>query len=458
MDVQGSAFCSSAAIFVPSSLAGCVAKVSTQNPAPPILCVSQVKLNSALDIYACALKLLSFSVTGYVVPCSAGFENIGSDPQLWTSLWSAVIPEARTTMRVDEYEVIVHIGRRIASAMNEWGQSCLRTGAVMRAQNLFEIANTIFKDIGDHNNCALTHCNAAHCCRWHWAQLVTSRQLQGTSSVIDGMPKAVCATADELRLGSEALKRYESALLVLSESKFETTAMVLAAVKNPLFQTTCELARALSHGCDMPDACPPSLGWVKELGGFICSCSTLRDSAVIPELWRKAHDYSQSEHQRVDAMAEFIEFLLRLCAMLKFGYTADLKPIPTAWKAVTLQARSNSVDSLVSRALALAANCNYINGFLRVARLHCTHALRISKESLPVAMKECADVMRRACQLVGPHAQQVGDLVKLVQNILKGIASMRDNIKPWYKRALSCSSAHDQVFQLVDEFQEYSNK
>jgi hypothetical protein len=73
-------------------------------------------------------------------------------------------------------------------------------------------------------------------------------------------------------------------------------------------------------------------------------------------------------------------------------------------------------------------------------------------------MKECADVMRRACQLVGPHAQQVGDLVKLVQNILKGIASMRDNIKPWYKRALSCSSAHDQVFQLVDEFQEYSNK
>ena len=118
MDVEGSAFCSSAAIFDPSSLAGCVPKVSTQNPAPPILCVSQVKLNCALDIYACALKLLSLSVTGYVVPCSAGFENIGSDPQLWTSLWSAVIPEARTTMRVDEYEVIVHIGRRIASAMN----------------------------------------------------------------------------------------------------------------------------------------------------------------------------------------------------------------------------------------------------------------------------------------------------------------------------------------------------
>jgi hypothetical protein len=272
------------------------------------------------------------------------------------------------------------------------------------------------------------------------------------------MIKAVCATADELRLGSEALKRYESALLVLSESKFETTAMVLAAVKNPLFQTTCELARALSHGCDMPDTCPPALSWVKELGGFVCSCSTLRDSAVIPELWRKVHDYSQSDEQRIDAMAEFIEFLLRLCAMIKFGYTADMKSIPPAWKAVTLQARSNSVDSLVSRALALAASCNYINGFLRVARLHCIHALRISKESSSVAMQECADVMRRACQVVGPHSQQLGDLVKLIQSIFKGIASLRDNMKPWYKRALGCSNTPEQVFQLVDDFQASSNK
>jgi hypothetical protein len=458
VDVEGSAFCSSAAIFEPASLSGCVPKVSTTDPAPPKLCVSQVKLNCALDIYACALKLLSLSVTGRSVPCTAGFENVGSDPQLWTSLWSAMIPESSTYLRALEYEVIVHIGRRVASAMNEWGQSCLRTGAVMRAQNLFEIANTIFKDIGDHNNCALTHCNAAHCCRWHWAQLVTSRQLQSTGNTADGMIKAVCATADELRLGSEALKRYESALLVLSESKFETTAMVLAAVKNPLFQTTCELARALSHGCDMPDTCPPALSWVKELGGFVCSCSTLRDSAVIPELWRKVHDYSQSDEQRIDAMAEFIEFLLRLCAMIKFGYTADMKSIPPAWKAVTLQARSNSVDSLVSRALALAASCNYINGFLRVARLHCIHALRISKESSSVAMQECADVMRRACQVVGPHSQQLGDLVKLIQSIFKGIASLRDNMKPWYKRALGCSNTPEQVFQLVDDFQASSNK
>ncbi len=352
----------------------------------------------------------------------------------------------------------MHIGRRIASAMNEWGQSCLRTGAVMRAQNLFETANTIFKDIGDPNNCALTHCNAAHCCRWHWAHLVTSRQLQSSGSIGDGMSKIVCATADELRLGSEALKRYESALLVLSESKFEIASAVLAAVKNPLFQTTCELARALSHGCDMPDVCPPALTWVKELGGFLCSCSTLRDSAVIPELWRKVHDYSQSDQQRVDALSEFIEFLLRLCAMLKFGYTADMKPIPPAWKAVTLQARSHSVDSLVSRALALAASCNYIVGFLRVARLHCIHALRISKESLTMATQECADVMRRACQLVQPHPQHAAELVKLIQNILKSLASLRDSMKPWYKRALGCSNMHDQVFQLVEEFQESSNK
>ena len=457
VDVATTAFFSTAAIFEPASLAGCVPKVSTQDPAPPRLCVGQVKLNCALDIYACALRLLSLSVTGNAVP-SGGVETVGSDSQLWKSLWSTVVPEARPSICAVDYEVIVHIGRRIASAMNEWGQSCLRTGAVIRAQNLFETANTIFKDIGDSNNCALTHCNAAHCCRWHWAHLVTSRQLQGAGNGTGGGSKAVCATADEVRLGSEALTRYESALLVLSESKFETTAAVLTAVKNPLFQTTCELARALSHGCDMPDVCPPALTWVKELGGFLCSCSTLRDSAVIPELWRKVHDYSQSDQQRVDAIAEFIEFLLRLCAMLKFGHTADLKPIPPAWKAATLQARSNSIDSLVVRALALAANCNYIAGFLRVARLLCTHALRVSKDSLSVALKECADVMRRACQLVGPQSQQVGELVKLVQSIFKAIASLRDNMKPWYKRALGCGSTPEQVFQLVDEFQESSNK
>ena len=455
--VETTDFVSVAAIFEPGSLAGCVPKVSTEDPAPPRLCVSQVKLNFALDCYSCALNLLSLSVTGCVASSSVGVDSVGSDPHLWMLLWSAVVPEAPAIRAVD-YEVIVHIGRRIASAMNEWGQSCLRTGAVIRAQNLFETANTIFRDIGDPNNCALTHCNAAHCCRWHWAHLVTSRQLQGNGNIPDGMSKAVCATADELRLGSEALKRYESALLVLSESKFETTAGVLAAVKNPLFQTTCELARALSHGCDMPDSCPPNLAWVKELGGFICSCSTLRDSAVIPELWRKVHDYSQSDQQRVDALAEFIEFLLRLCAMLKFGYTADLKPIPPAWKAATLQARSNSVDSLVSRALALAASCNYIAGFLRVARLHCMHALRISKDSLFLAVKECADVMRRASQLVAPHAQHAAELVKLVQSILKVIASLKDDMKPWYKRALGCSVAPHQVFQLVDDFQENSNK
>ncbi len=458
VDVANTAFVSSAAIFEPASLAGCVPKVSTEDPAPPRLCVSHVKLNCALDIYACALKLLSLSVTGNALPTPGTIDCVGSDPQLWTSLWSDVIFCAPPMMRAIEFEVIVHVGRRIASAMNEWGQSCLRTGAVMRAQNLFETANTIFKDIGDSNNCALTHCNAAHCCRWHWAHLVTSRQLQGSGSIVEGVSKAVCATADELRLGSEALKRYESALLVLSESKFETAAAVLAAVKNPLFQTTCELARALSHGCDMPDVCPPALAWVKELGGFICSCSTLRDSAVIPELWRKVHDYSQSDQQRVDAMAEFIEFLLRLCAMLKFGYTADLKPIPTAWKAVNLQARSNSVEALISRALALAASCNYIIGFLRVARLHCTHALRISKESLIMAIKDCADVMRRACQLVQPHPQHVIELVKLTQYILKVLASLRDGMKPWYKRALGCSNAPDEVFQLVNDFQEESNK
>jgi hypothetical protein len=132
-------------------------------------------------------------------------------------------------------------------------------------------------------------------------------------------------------------------------------------------------------------------------------------------------------------VAKFIEFLLRLCAMIKFGYTADIKPIPPAWKAASLQARSNSVDSLVSRDLAIAASCKYINGFLRVARLHCIHAL---KESSSVATQECADVMRTACQVVGPHSQQLGNLVKLIQSILKGIASLRDNIKPWYKRAL----------------------
>ena len=458
VDVASTTFVSSAAIFELSSLAGCVPKVSTEDPAPPRLCVSHVKLNCALDTYACALKLLSLSVTGNVLSSSGVVDSIGSDPQSWTSLWSAAISCTAPAMRPIDFEVIVHIGRRIASAMNEWGQSCLRTGAVTRAQNLFETANTIFKDIGDSNNCALTHCNAAHCCRWQWAHLVTSRQLQGTGNIADGASKAVCATADELRLGSEALKRYESALLVLSESKFETTVAVLAAVKNPLFQTTCELARALSHGCDMPDMCPPALAWVKELGGFICSCSTLRDSAVIPELWRKVHEYSQSDQQRVDALAEFIEFLLRLCAMLKFGYTADLKPIPPAWKAVTLQARSNSVDSLVSRALALAAGCNYVVGFLRVARLHCTHALRISRESLGITIKDCADVMRRACQLVRPHPQQVEELVKVVQSILKAIASLKESMKPWYKRALGCGSSPDQVFQLVDDFQENINK
>jgi len=455
VDVATTAFFSTAAIFEPASLAGCVPKVSTQDPAPPRLCVGQVKLNCALDIYACALRLLSLSVTGNALPSAR--EPVGSDHQLWTSLWSAVVPEARTPASAVDYEVIVHIGRRIASAMNEWGQSCLRTGAVIRAQNLFVTANTIFKDIGDPNNCALTHCNAAHCCRWHWAHLVTSRQLQGTGEGTGSASKVVCATADELRLGSEALTRYESALLVLSESKFETTAAVLTAVKNPLFQTTCELARALSHGCDMPDACPPAFAWVKELGGFLCSCSTLRDSAVIPELWRKVHDYSQTDQQRVDAIAEFIEFLLRLCAMLKFGHTADLKPIPPAWKAATLQARSNSIESLVARALVLAADCNYVAGFLRVTRLHCTHALRVSKDPLPVALKECADVMRRACRLVEPQSQQVGELVRLVQSVFKAIASLKDKMKPWYKRALGCSSTPAEVFQVVEEFQENCN-
>jgi hypothetical protein len=208
----------------------------------------------------------------------------------------------------------------------------------------------------------------------------------------------------------------------------------------------------------MPEVYPPALAWVKELGGFLCSCSTLRDSAVIPELWRKVHDYSQSDQQRVDALAEFIEFLLRLCAMLKFGFTADMKPIPPAWKAATVQARSNTVDSLISRALALAASSNYVSGFLRISRLHCIHVLRISRDSFPVAFQECADVMRRACQLVAPNSDQVAELVKLTQSVFKAIASLKDDMKPWYKRALECGSTPLQVFQLVDDFQESSRK
>jgi hypothetical protein len=190
----------------------------------------------------------------------------------------------------------------------------------------------------------------------------------------------------------------------------------------------------------MPEVYPPALAWVKELGGFLCSCSTLRDSAVIPELWRKVHDYSQSDQQRVDALAEFIEFLLRLCAMLKFGFTADMKPIPPAWKAATVQARSNTVDSLISRALALAASSNYVSGFLRISRLHCIHVLRISRDSFPVAFQECADVMRRACQLVAPNSDQVAELVKLTQSVFKAIASLKDDMKPWSKRASNAAA------------------
>ena len=48
--------------------------------------------------------------------------------------------------------------------------------------------------------------------------------------------------------------------------------------------------------------------------------------------------------------------------------------------------------------------------------------------------------------------------MKLIQSILKGIASLSDNMKPWYQRALGCSNTLEQVYQLVDDFQASSNK